>query len=196
MPIALSATDAVLAIAVGIGLSAAAGLRVFLPMLVLGGAGRLGWIPLGTDFTWLASDVGLVTLLVATVIEVVAYSIPTVDNAMDIVAGPAAVVAGIVAIAAVTSDLPAPLRWSLAVIAGGGTAGIVQSVTTLGRLKSTGLTGGLANPFLALAELAGAAMLALLSVAAPLIAVGVIVVVAVLAYRLSRRFARRTPLRT
>ncbi len=183
--------DAVWSVAVGVGLAAAVGLRVFVPMLVLGIAGRAGWLPLGDDFAWLATNTGLVILVVATIVEVGAYSIPTVDNLVDVLAGPVAILAGIVAIAAVTSDLPAPVRWGLAVIAGGGTAGVVQSLTTIGRLKSTGLTGGLANPFFAAFELFGSAVIAVLSVAAPIVAIGTVIVVI---WAIRRRVTRhRTP---
>ncbi len=175
--------DLVLPVAVGVGLAAAVGLRVFLPMLVLGGAARLGWVALGSDFAWIASGAGLMALTVATISEVAAYQIPTVDNALDVIATPLAIMAGMVAIASVTGDLPPPLRWSLAVIAGGGTAGVVQSLTTVTRLKSTGLTAGLANPFFAAFELTGAAFVSVLSVAAPLIAVGLVVIGGALLYR-------------
>ncbi len=180
-----------LAVAGGVGLAAAAGLRVFLPMLVLGGAARLGLVPLGSDFSWLASNAGLSTMAIATALEVAAYQIPTIDNALDVIATPIAILAGVVAIAAVTGELPPPLRWSIAIIAGGGTAGLVQSVTTIARLKSTGLTAGLANPFMAVFELLGAALISVLSVAAPLLALGVVAVVVSLLLGHTRRRARR-----
>jgi hypothetical protein len=187
----LPLADVLLSVAVGVGLAAAVGLRVFLPMLVLGGAARLGWITLGADFAWIASNVGLTALAIATIAEIAAYQFPVIDNALDTLATPVAIAAGVVAIAAVTNDLPAPLRWSLAVIAGGGTAGLVQSLTTIARLKSTGLTAGLANPFLAVAELTGAAIVAVLSVAAPLLAVALVVALVWTLRRTTRPFARR-----
>ena len=192
MPVELSLTEIVLATAIGLSLAAAAGLRVFVPVLVLGGAGRLGWVTLGPEFAWLASNIGLVTLAVATLAEVAAYYVPTLDNALDLLAVPAAVGAGVIATAAVTGDLPPPLRWSLAVIAGGGTAGIVQGLTTVVRLKSTGLTAGLANPALATFELGGAAVIAGLAVAAPFIAVALVLLVIMLALRARRALKRRS----
>ncbi|MEQ1760235.1 MAG: DUF4126 domain-containing protein [Vicinamibacterales bacterium] len=183
--------DVMLAIAAGVGLAAATGLRVFLPMLVLGCAARAEWIPLGADFGWLASNAGLITLAMATLAEVAAYYLPVIDNALDVVATPAAVIAGIVTLAAVTSDLPAPMRWTLAIIAGGGTAGMVQSLTTVARLKSTGFTAGLANPLLATIELVGALGVSVLAVVAPLLAiVGAVMIVAI--YRRLRTKRVRT----
>src|SRR3954469_5224255 len=102
--------DGVLSVAVGLGLAAAAGLRVFVPLLVLGGAARLGWLPLANGFEWLASGSGLATTRVATVRKIGAFCIPWVDNLLDVVAGPLAVMAGILATAAVTTELPPALR--------------------------------------------------------------------------------------
>jgi hypothetical protein len=186
MPADLPWTDVMLSLVVGISLAAAVGLRVFVPLLVLGSAGRLGWITLQPDFVWLSSNLGLGTLAIAAMVEIAAYYVPTIDNAFDLLAGPAALVAGVLAIAAVTGDLPAPLRWSLAVIAGGGTAGVVQGLTTIARLKSTGLTGGLANPIVATFELLGSATVALLAVLTPFVALGIVVAL-VLAVRRRRR---------
>ncbi len=190
MPAALGLTDVILSLAVGVSLAAAVGFRVFVPLLVLGVAGRTGWITLQPDFAWLASNGGLAALSVATVIEVTAYYLPTIDNALDILAAPAAVVAGVLATAAVSADLPPPLRWALAVVAGGGTAGFVQGLTSIARLKSTGLTLGLANPLLATFELIGAAGVALLALATPILAVVVVLTIALLIRRLRRRQAR------
>ena len=183
--------EALLSLGVGVGLAAAAGLRVFLPLLLLGSAARLGWLPLTGGFEWLASGVGLGTLGVATVLEIGAYYVPWIDNLLDIVAGPSAVVAGVVATAAVTTDLPPPVRWAAAIIAGGGTAGLVQSVTTVARLKSSALTGGLGNPLLATLEWAGALVTSLLAIVFPMVAILIVMSTAVLARWATRRFFPR-----
>lgn len=180
----LSWYEAAVSIAVGTALAAAVGLRVFVPLLLVGLSARAGWLSLGPDFLWLASTAGLATLTVATLVEVAGYYVPAVDNALDVVAGPMAFAAGVVTLAAVTSDLPSPLRWGLAVVAGGGTAGLVQGLTTITRLKSTGLTGGLANPVLATAELVGSTLLSVLAIAVPFLALVVLVGVAVFARRI------------
>jgi len=100
--------------------------------------------------------------------------------------------AGIVAMAAVTPDLPPMLRWTLAFVAGGGAAGLVQVSTALLRLKSSALTAGFGNPVLATGELVGAVALGLLGLLAPILAgAAVIVLLIVLARRASRLRARR-----
>ncbi len=184
--------EGLLSLSVGVGLAAAAGLRVFLPLLLLGSAARLGWLPLTDGFDWLASGVGLGTLSVATALEIGAYYIPWIDHLLDIVAGPSAVVAGIVATAAVTTELPPPVRWAAAIIAGGGTAGVIQGLTTVARLKSSALTAGLGNPLLATLEWVGALATSLLAIVFPAVAVLFVVSAALCARWVTRRFFPRS----
>jgi hypothetical protein len=184
-------TEALLSLGVGLALAAAAGLRVFVPLLVLGGAARLGWLPLANGFEWLASGPGLGTLGVATVLEIAAYYIPWVDNLLDVVAGPLAVMAGILATAAVMTDLPVPLRWTVSILAGGGTAAAVQGLTSLTRLKSTATTAGAANPVLATFELLGSLTTSIVAVALPIVAIFIAVGLVWVAYRIGRGLFRR-----
>src|SRR5262245_17214833 len=149
-------SDVALSIALGIGLAAATGFRVFLPMLIVSAAAYTGHLPLGDSFAWLGTPPALTMLSVAAIVEIVAYYVPGVDNLLDTLATPAAFVAGTVVSAAVMTDVPPLVKWTAAVIAGGGVAGLTQGITTLLRAKSTILTGGLGNPVIATAELGGA----------------------------------------
>ena len=137
---------------------------------------------------WLGSDGALVALATATVIEVSAYYVPWLDNLLDALATPVAMAAGVIAWAAVTHELSPLLRWTLAIVAGGGTAGAVQAGTALLRLSSSGFTAGLGNVVLATGELAGSLVLTLLAlVLPPLAAVIVLVVLVALGWRLAGR---------
>jgi hypothetical protein len=185
--------DFALAIALGIGLAAATGFRIFLPMLVMSAAANGGYLPLSDGFAWLATPVALVMLAVAAIAEILAYYIPGVDNLLDALATPAALIAGTVVAAAVMTDLPPIVKWTAAVIAGGGAAGLTQSFTAMVRANSTVLTGGLGNPVIATAELGGALLLSLLALAAPLAALLVVALFAWLALRLIRRLRQRAP---
>jgi uncharacterized protein DUF4126 len=171
--------DALIGIMAGLALSAAVGFRVFVPLLFTGSAARLGYLALTPDMAWLASDAALVALGAATVFEVSAYYVPWLDNLLDTVATPTAVVAGVMAWAAVTPELSPLLRWTLAVVAGGGAAGLVQSGTTLLRLHSSAFTAGFGNPVVATGELAGAVSLSVLAVLAPVLAAMLVVLVLV-----------------
>jgi hypothetical protein len=182
--------DTVLSAGIGVGLAAACGFRVFVPMLVLSLAARGGYVPLAPNFVWMASMPAMIAFATATALEVVAYYVPWLDNLLDTVATPAAVVAGMITSASVLTDLPPLLKWTVAIIAGGGAAGLVQSATTLTRLKSTALTGGLANSVLATTELAGSLLTSIVAIAVPLASLIVLAVVFTFVARWRRRRSR------
>ena len=94
-------------------------------------AAQTGHLTLAGGFDWIGSKPALVVFAAATLLEVLAYYVPWIDNLLDVVAGPAAVVAGIVITASVVTDVDPLLRWSLAVIAGGGAAAATQGATTM-----------------------------------------------------------------
>lgn len=185
--------DLAVSIALGVGLAAATGFRVFLPMLVTSVAAYTGHLPLDEGFAWLGTPSALTMLAVAAVAEVLAYYIPGVDNLLDSLATPAAFVAGTIVSAAVITDLPQIVKWTTAIIAGGGAAGLVQGVTAVLRANSTVLTGGLGNSVVSTAEFGGALIVSLLALAAPLAALAAVVVFTWFAIRLIRRLLRRAP---
>lgn len=178
--------ETVLALSLGLGLAAACGFRVFVPLLVAALAGNTGHLELASDFAWLGSDAAVIALGVATLLEIGAYYVPWLDNLLDTVASPAAVVAGAVVTAGVVTDVSPMLRWGTAIIAGGGAAGSVQGLTVLTRGASTAMTGGLANPIVSTLEAAAAVAVAVLAVLAPLLAVSLVIIGAVY---VSRRLA-------
>ena len=188
----MSELDLAVSIALGIGLAAATGLRVFLPLLIVSGASYAGYLPVGENFAWLATPGAMTLLGVAAIVEILAYYIPGVDNLLDTIATPAAFVAGTVVAAAVITDLPPMVKWATAVIAGGGIAGATQGMTALLRAKSTMFTGTLGNPVIATAESGGSLIVSLLALAAPLAAILLIVAFFWLTIRLLRRITRRT----
>jgi hypothetical protein len=183
----VSNVDLIMSVALGIGLAAATGFRLFLPLLILSGAAYTGHVSLDENFAWLGTPAALIMLGTAAIAEAVAFYVPGVDNLLDTLATPGAVVAGTIMSAAVMADLPPIMKWTAAVIAGGGIAGITQSATAMLRAKSTVLTGGLGNPVIATAELGGASLISLLALAAPLAALAVVVFLIWLAFRLFRR---------
>ena len=184
-------TQTLLSLALGVGLAAAVGLRVFLPLLVVAIAAWAGKIPLTESFLWLGTWPAVLTLAVATVAEIAAYYLPGVDHLLDVVATPVALVAGSVAAAAVMTDLPPLLKWTTALIAGGGAAGLMQGLSSLLRLKSAATTGGLGNPIVATGELGGSLLLSLLAIFMPVLALVVVVLFLWIAVRIARRLLRR-----
>lgn len=166
--------ESLLSIALGIGLAAAAGFRIFVPFLVAGIAARMGVLPLTDGFQWLAGTPALLTLGTAAVFEVLAYYVPGVDHVLDVLAGPAAIGAGIVASASVMADIPQAVMWPLAIIAGGGVAGLTKGTTALLRAKSGVMTAGLANPVVATVETVGATGITVLALVVPLLCLAAI----------------------
>ena len=164
---------------IGIGLAAASGFRVFLPMFMVSFASYLGWIPMSDSFELLAGLPTLITTGIAMVVEILAYYIPYVDHLLDTISIPLATVAGSVLFASQFADLGAFPQWSLALIAGGGTAAAISSGFAGTRAASTATTGGLGNSVVATGETAGAGILTVLTVLAPIIA-GIIAIILVI----------------
>lgn len=173
----------------GIGLAACCGFRVFVPLLTAGLAAKFGLIHPSANFAWLSDWSALIGLAVATIAELGAYYIPWLDNLLDTIATPAAVVAGTLLS---TSFLPIEnpvLHWGLGLMLGGGSAGLVQAGTSLLRLGSTATTGGLGNPVVATGENIASVGFSVLTVLLPLLAF--VLIVLVLLFITGRLLARR-----
>lgn len=160
--------EALVGVAVGLGLAAAAGFRVFVPLLAAAVAARAGVIELSPGFVWLADTTSVAALGTAAVVEVAAYAIPWLDQLLDIFATPAAMLAGMLATASVVVDLPPIIKWS-AVLLAAGAAGVTQGATVFTRFKSTTLTAGAGNPLVATLELIGAVATSVLALFLPLL---------------------------
>lgn len=183
--------ESFLGILMGLGLAAACGFRVFVPVFVLAIAHRAGAVELGSGTAWLGSTPALVALGTATLLEVVAYWVPWLDHALDTVATPAAVVAGTLVAGSQLAEMGPFMRWGCALIAGGGVAATVQATTVVTRAGSTATTGGLANPVVATVESAGAAALSVVSVLAPIVAGVLLLAVLAVAVRTLWRWRSR-----
>lgn len=176
--------ETILGLCIGIGLSAACGFRVFVPLLVMSVASLVGWFEPMKGFEWLAMPSVCIALAVATVCEIAAYYVPWVDNILDTVATPAAMVAGTLTTMAVSSgEMSQFASWAAAIIVGGGTAGAVQMSTVAVRGLSTATTGGLANPVVSTGEWMGALLLSILSFLVPVLVVIVAVIALIWAVR-------------
>ena len=182
--------EILLSVGLGVGLAAACGFRVFLPVLVMGVAARAGALELSEGFDWMAGTPALLAFGVAAVLEIGAYYIPWLDNLLDMAAMPAAVTAGIVVAAANIEAATPFLSWALAAVAGGSAAAVVQAGTTLVRGASTVMTAGIGNPLVSTGEAGSAVGMSLLAITVPVAALAaVLLLVAVVSARLLRRRA-------
>ncbi len=164
--------ETILSLCIGIGLSAACGFRVFVPLLVMSVASLTGWFEPMKGFEWLAMPSVCIGLAVATVCEIGAYYIPWVDNALDTISTPAAMVAGTLTTMAVSTGEMSPFAsWAAAIIVGGGTASAVQLSTVAVRGLSTATTGGIANPVVSTGEWISALVVSILSFLVPVLVV-------------------------
>lgn len=180
--------DWIVSACLGVGLAACCGFRVFVPMLVAGLATKLGVIGTMSGFEWISSWPALFLLGSATVFELGAYYVPWLDNVLDTIAGPAAIVAGtVLSTSFLQIDSPV-LDWGLGLMLGGGSAGLIQAGTSLLRLGSTATTGGLANPVVSTAENAASFGFSILAVLLPLVCIVLIIIMLIyIASRLARR---------
>jgi len=169
--------EAVLSVMIGVGLAAACGFRIFVPLLVMGIAAMAGHLELSDGFAWIGTWPAVAAFAMATALEIAAYYVPWLDNLLDTIATPAAVVAGIIVVAACITDMSPYLKWTLAVIAGGGAAGIVQALTVTGRGASTATTGGAANPVVSTVEAVSSAAVSIVSVLVPVLVGAVVLTV-------------------
>jgi hypothetical protein len=174
----------IVSVALGLGLSASAGFRVFIPLLVAAIAGKMGILPLAEEFSWMSGWPAIICFGTATLAEIIAYYIPLFDNLIDTINTPLAILAGTLL---ATSVLPVDselLKWVFGFLVGGGSAGIIHTGTALLRLASTKTTAGTANPVLSTGEHIAAAGTSLASLFVPLFTA--IVVLGLLVLILSR----------
>lgn len=170
--------EIILALCLGVTLSAASGFRLFVPPLALSLTALYGDLELSSGFSWVGTYPTAIALGIATVVEILAYYIPVVDNLLDTVEIPTAVAIGTLLTAANLGDVNPLLQWSLAAIAGGGTAGIIETFTAMTRVASTGMTGGTGNFLVATAEALSSGVLSILALT--ILPLGVALVIALL----------------
>ena len=184
--------SASLAILAGIGIASAAGLRAFLPLLALGVVGRLGWFRIHDSMRWLESDVALIALGAAAVLEIAGDKVPVVDHVLDAVGTVLRPLAGWLAAFAVMPDWPAPWPAIVAFLLGS-SALAVHGLKAKTRLGSTAVTAGAGNPILSVIEDAMALFLIVLALLVPVAMVIGIALGVWLATRRANRRGRAAP---
>jgi hypothetical protein len=187
--------ETLLAVLVGIGLAASCGFRVFVPMLVASAAAMAGYLPLSNGFEWLGTWSAFAAFAVAAAIESLAYYVPWLDNALDAIASPIGVIAGVVLFAASGTELDPFWHWALAIIGGGGAAGVVQGGTVLMRAMSTATTGGLANFVVTSVETVAGLFFSVLAIVIPVVAIVLLLFVVGGMYYVGRRVIRMLVMR-
>ena len=188
--------EIIISVFLGIGLAAAVGFRIFLPLLILSVAGYYEVIPLNESWQWVGSMAAIITMAVAAVIELFGYYIPWLDNLLDTIALPLATLAGTAVMVATVTDLNPVVTWALAIIAGGGTAAAIKGNASAARLTSTASTAGIANPIITTVETAIAALMSFASIFIPILAFIFVLVLFFLIVRFYKKLRKKRPPRT
>lgn len=182
--------ELIFSIILGFSLAAAAGFRVFVPLLALSLAAHFNWFPIAESWEWMGSLTAVILLAVATVIEILAYFIPWVDNLLDSMAVPLSAIAGTLIMVATMGDMNPVFTWALAIIAGGGAAAAISGTTSASRLTSSATTGGLGNPVIAATETGAAITVATASMFSPLLGLILVLLFIFGIYKLIARVRR------
>ena len=184
-------SETIISIFLGVGLAASVGFRVFLPLFALSLAAYFDLWELNAQWQWVGSLAAVITFGVATLVEVFAYFIPWVDHLLDSLAMPLAAFAGTVVMLSTLAGLDPLVTWSMAIIAGGGTATAIRGASATTRVASTATTGGLANPLVSAIETATAAMVSLAAVFAPILAAILVIIILIIIFAIYRKIRPR-----
>ena len=174
-----------------IGLSGAAGLNAWIPLLVSGLLARTGVIDLAAPYDRLGSTWVLVITGSALLIDLVGDKIPGIDSLLHVVGVALHPVAGALLFAGqagVGSDLPTVVS----LLAGAALAGGLHGLRAAARPAVTVGTVGTGNAFVSAGEDVLSAVLTVLALALPLLAVALLIAIALAAVRIWRRRARRS----
>lgn len=180
--------ETIFSILLGIGLAASVGFRIFVPLFALSIASYYNVIPLNENWQWVGSSGAMIALGIATVVEIGAYLVPWLDNLLDTIAVPLAALAGTAVMLSTAADLDPVVTWSLAIIAGGGTATAIKASTSTARLTSTATTGGIANPIVSTVESGTSIVMSILAFVAPVFAIIFVIVILWLMFKVFRWF--------
>ncbi|MBR9915010.1 MAG: DUF4126 domain-containing protein [Algicola sp.] len=182
--------ETLISIFLGIGLSASVGFRVFVPLFALSLAAYFNVWELNESWQWIGSMTAVITLGVATLVEIFAYYIPFVDNILDTIAIPLAAIAGTAVMVSTVADLSPVITWALAIIAGGGTAAAVAGSSGATRLASSATTGGVGNPVVSTVETGSSVIMSILSIFIPYLAFFVVVLLLFIIYKFYKKIKR------
>jgi len=180
--------ETLFSIIIGIGLAASVGFRIFVPLFTLSLAAYFNVIPLNESWQWVGSTTAILILGIATIVEILAYFIPWLDNLLDTIAVPLAAIAGTAVMVATVSDLDPTITWALAIIAGGGTATAIKGSTSTTRLASTATTAGIANPIISTVETGTSIVMAIFSIFLPIVAIILVAIIFWLIFKVFKLF--------
>ncbi len=178
-------------ICLGIGLAAACGFRVFIPPLLLGIFYRAEFITLGEKWEWVASDLAILLLIIATLLEISAYLIPWLDNLLDALATPTAIAAGtLITYISIDGNIDPSINVILSLISGIGITGSIQFSTVLIRGLSSVSSGGLGNFIVSTLEFIISILLIISSIFLPVLTIIIVIILIIFMKRIIDRLRK------
>lgn len=190
----MTAAQIGLALLLGLGLSASTGLNTFLPLLLLAAAAKfeIAGITLGEKFEWLSSDVAIIVLIIAAIVELIGDKVPAVDHFLDSIGTFARPAAGAVAVASVLTDVDPMVAAIVGLIVGAPTSFGFHTLKAGTRVASTATTFGCANPVISILEDLLSLGLSVLSIFAPLLVPIALALLAWVLWKLVQRLRQPT----
>lgn len=187
-------TSAVSAVLGAFGLSGAAGLNAWLPLLAVGIADRFGWIDLGSSYGWLSSTPALIAIGLVFLLDLVGDKIPALDSVLHGIGTLIAPASGAILFTA-ESSISSHMPPAVAAVLGAITAGSVHVGRSMARPFITGTTAGVGNPVVSSAEDGTSLALTVLALAVPVVAFVVVLILLIvlgwIAFRAARWMRRR-----
>jgi hypothetical protein len=172
------------------GLSTAAGLNAYVPLLTVGVMARLGLMQLQAPFDLLTHPLVLLIIAALAVLDFIGDKVPAVDSTLHAVGLVISPIAGAILFVAANSSVGF-VHPTLAAICGLLVAGLTHGARATIRPVATAATAGTANPVISLLEDITALVVSVLAIVVPIVAFLLIVVLLVVAFRFFRR-ARNT----
>ena len=182
--------DALFNIFSAFGLSSAAGLNAYIPMLAIGLMGRLDYLTLQNPFAILESTPALAILAVLALIDFVADKIPAVDHVTHVIGGLVHPIAGAIVFAS-QNNILSDIHPGVSLAAGFVMAGGLHATRSAIRPVATATTAGVGNPVISLIEDIISFVLSIMAIFAPLIAFVLFLVLLFVVIRSWRSVRRR-----
>lgn len=184
-------TDTMIGLMTALGLSTAAGLNAYLPLLILGGLAR--WtdlIVLDAPYDALEEPAVMLAIAIIALVDFVGDKVPAIDHVLHAVGIVVAPIAGaVLALAATGNESVDP---AFPVVLGVAAAGATHAARSIVRPASTAFTGGAGNPVLSLGEDAVSTLLSFSAVIVPVVAfLLVLVLFGLLVWGVRRAWRRR-----
>ena len=182
--------ETVLAVGTGVGLSSIAGIRAYLPLLLVGLFARLGFFTLSAPFNLLDDWLVIGVLLVLALLESGLDKIPALDPVLDFVQTPVRIIAGAILFAAVLQE-GIDVGAIPELVLGGGIAGVVGVLKAVLRPPADVESVGVSTSFLSFLEDVVALLGGVIAVFVPFLSLALVAFLLFFFFRVRRRRGRK-----